>query len=289
VKIKSKNLLITFLLFGIVGMSMSALSQDSEKDANQNTEQKNQIDKDFQKLIDESKQLNISEQNSLKNDVKIESIKEKLNTQPTIKASEKTYPKTKNEILITFIIGGLFLLLNFICSISLPKYRYLFIGVPFDLGVKEVKTNAQSTVKRKRNFIELFLLTTVSILFYFVAISERSSPNQIITDTIIEALIYTGIGYLSYIVVRIFWGLSSKCPKCKNMFAVSANSYKEPKSTFEQRGSVSRKQHPFQSTQQVDVYEIGVNHTDHSCNVCGHLWHTANNYKNHVSTHHVDV
>lgn len=288
-KIRPKNMLITFLLFGITGISTPVLSQDSEKDANQKSEQRTEIDKDFQKLIDESKQSKISEQNSLKNDIKFEPLRENLNTQPVVKAREKTYPKSHNEILIISVIGGFFLILNFVCSIFLPKYRYLFIGVPFDLGVKEIKTNTQSTVKIKRNFVELFLLTSVGILFYLFAIGERSLPDQTITDTIFEGLIYTGVGYLLYVIVRIFWGLSSKCPQCKNMFAVSTNSYMEPKSTFDKRGSVSRKEHPFRSTQQIDVYEIGVNHTDHGCNVCGQQWHTAKNYQKHISTHHVDV
>ena len=97
-----------------------------------------------------------------------------------------TFSKTTFEISILLLIGSIFLALNFAGSIFLPKYRYLFIGVPFDIGVKEVKNDAQISVKGKRTRIEFFLLVLVFVIYLFVAISDKMQQEEDLMSALSE-------------------------------------------------------------------------------------------------------
>ena len=250
----------------------------------QNTEQasgdKNALDPEFQKMLDESKQNQSATEPTLKDDVKVETIQPAQSAENNDKIKIPTYPKTTYEILAFISVGVLFLILNFVGSGLRPKLRYLFIGIPFDLGVKEEKTDAQRSVKSKRNIIELFLLLIViGIFYYFATVEKRQTEENLLSELGFGAAL-TAVCYIFYIVIRVFWGLASKCPQCKNMFAVSSTSYDEPKTTFNEksRGNSGKTQGHY-----VSVMESGLRHSDHSCSVCGHDWHTAKNYKKQLS------
>ena len=74
------------------------------------------------------------------------------------------------------------------------------------------------------------------------------------------------------------WGLSTKCPSCKNMFAEKVlSSYKQPSSTYSKRINLSN------NMSRTEVYEIGTSISENQCSVCGHQWTTRKNYKELIS------
>ena len=243
--------------------SIESTSLDKEKPV---------IDPDFQKILEESKQ-NTTE-NNLKDDVKIEQIEITKQEVPAItspaKEAVQKYPRTKYELFAFYLFGVIFLITNFVCSALLPKYRYLFIGVPFDIGVKEEKTDPKSIVKSKRNFIELFLLIIAAFILFFAGSYGKLEPNEDILRELIFGSELSFLLYLGYLIIRLLLGFNSKCPKCKNMFAVETTTWNEPKTTYTKTlGGGSN---------QINSYETGVVHFDHECNVCDHQWHTARSY-----------
>lgn len=243
--------------------STESTSLDKEKSA---------IDPDFQKILEESKQ-NTTE-NNLKDDVKIEIIKQEVSattpaSTPT-KEAVPNYPRTRNETVAFYFFGVILLVINFVCSAMLPKYRYLFIGVPFDIGVKEEKTEAKSIVKSKRNLIELFLLIIATCILFFACSVGKNEPNEDIIRELIAGAKLSFLIYLGYLIIRLASGFNSKCPKCKNMFAVITTSWDEPKTSYNKTlGGGSN---------QINTYVTGVIHFDHVCNVCDHQWHSARSY-----------
>jgi hypothetical protein len=274
-----KLLLLNSVLALIVAVLAANISyaQNNNQSPDQSTADKAAIDPDFQKMINESKQAETSPPPSLKEDVRQESSE---NTQtPVNDLKNSGYPKTTAEIVAFSGTIGLLLMLSFLGSSMAPKYRYLFIATPFDIGVREVKTDAQNAVKGKRIRIETFLLICCIGIYYYVAVSPKPYDDERIFQAVTFGAIIFALTYIAYIVLRLIFGFTSKCPKCKNMFAVSViNSYEEPKSTFQKRRNTGRQT-------DVKVIEVGVRHTDNLCSVCNHQWETTKSYQKQIDQH----
>jgi hypothetical protein len=285
--------LISPIIFLVAFLSLCPVilhaQNSSESPQVSNSNQETSANTDFQKLLEESKNTSPNQNSSLSDDVKVEIINPNNEKKGVEEKKIPEFPKTMSEIIFASSVGGVFLLLNFLASIFLPRYRYLFIGVPFDIGVKESKTESQMAVKSKRNWIEITLLTVVIGIFYFFTVSEKSYPEENIIQSIISGCFTTVIAYFIYIVARLIWGLKSKCPSCKNMFAVKCtNSYNEPRNSYEEKGSPSSYFGPNGERghrRTVKVMESGVSHSDYLCSVCNHTWHNAKNYTRNISSY----
>jgi hypothetical protein len=271
------------LVFSIQEIASAQNSTTSEQTQSSNEGSKNT---DFQKLLDESKG-NQAPQSSLKDDVEVKVIENPKNAQElkeTQKNSqEKTespnYPKTSKEILVFSSIGALFLILNFLGSSFLPRYRYLFIATPFDLGVKEIKTDAQVAVKGKRIFIETMLLISIIGIFIFFDLyfGYKGGPEENLIVAANWGLSVTAFCYVFYIIARLIKGFSSRCSSCKNMFAVSTNTHKEPSSTYTKSIDLGV------NGSRNEVFEVGMNVSNHHCNVCNNNWTTKSRYETRIS------
>jgi hypothetical protein len=267
-----------FFIYFVCAVLMSTFinhsyGQTSTQSSDQETEVKKDIDQDFKKLLEDSKTTQPN-QSSLKDDVKIEIVKP--STSEVSKKSSDKYPKTTKEILVFSAVGFGLLILNFLGSIFLPNLRYLFIGVPFDLGVKEEKSDAQNAVKKKRFIAEFFLLLICVGIFYHASTEDKSFPDE----NLIEALSFSfqlfEALYLIYILIRLIWGFSTKCPSCKNMFAKKIiSSWSEPKSTYTKKST---------GTNSYEIREIGVDVSECKCLVCDYEWTVRSNYDRNKSS-----
>lgn len=245
----------------------------------------------FEEWVENNSPKNIETKQDLSNFPQQENNNNKTNNDNSSKKQGETatFSKTTFEISILLLIGSIFLALNFAGSIFLPKYRYLFISVPFDIGVKEVKNGAQISVKGKRTRIEFFLLVLVFAIYLFVAISDKMQQEEDLMSALSEGLVTALFGYLGYVTIRIIWGLKSKCPKCKNMFASNCiNSYDEPSGTFQKKtlsgkGYNGGRLETYNYT--VATIEKGTTHKDFICAVCSHEWHTRSSYQKTIDSH----
>jgi len=279
-----KNIQILLLCLSIVCVNVAS-AQNNTQEPSQSQTEKPSIDPDFQKMMEESKKNEVV-QNSLKNEL-VEKTVEEPKIKSEVNNAVKMRPKTNTEIALLSTIGILFLIINFIGSAFLPKFRYLFIGSPFDLGVRETKTDAQNAVKGKRIKIELILLVLIIIFYSYFSSGNKPVESDGIVDVITESLILVAVAYVFYVAVRLWVGYSSRCPSCKNMFAgVCTNRHQEPRSTYQKRSNTSTGTDG-KGVRLVDVttVEVGIEHSDHICKVCDHTWHVAKEYKKNIGTH----
>jgi hypothetical protein len=259
-------------------------AQTVTENTTQSSADKPAIDPDFQKMLDDSKKSE-GAQTSLKDDVEIKTV-DTSKAETVEKIPEPTYPKTILEILIPSLMVITFLLLNFVCSALFPKFRYLFIATPFDIGVREIKTDAQNAVKKDRVQVETGLLVVIIIFYAYFVTGNKGYEDERLDNRFIQGLVLIATSYVFYIVVRLWVGLSSKCPSCKNMFAeTTTNIWSEPKSTYQKRGLYSGTDGRGVRHVTVTTMEVGINHSDHLCQVCGHEWHVAKTYKKSIGTH----
>jgi uncharacterized protein len=207
----------------------------------------------------------------------------------SIKKEETSQPRpepTMLEIGLGYGIGVLILLGCFVVYNKFPKLRFLTIATPFDIGAKFDKTEAYEAVKKSRQWSE-FWIFLVTVILYFFIISGTFTGSSSIPEAIFNPFIAFIIPYVIYIIWHGIKGYSSRCPKCKNSYAKSlVNSYKEPRSTYEKRqSSTTQGDHSYR----LIVMEVGVNHSDYTCTVCGHDWHVASSYEKQVSNEWIKV
>ena len=260
----------------MLAANFSFYSVSHAQNSPQNTEQasgdKNALDPDFQKMLDESKQTEVAPSSSLKDDVKVEAV---ANSGGDNEKKAPRFPLAVYELVAVISIGAAFLLLNFLASVFLPKYRYLFIAMPFDLGVKEEKTDAQHAVKGQRFFIETVLLIIVIAFYYWIGLGDKLTQDENIQMQAVNGLSLCVVGYLFYVITRLIIGFSSRCPSCKNMFAKKVlSSWDEPKSTYQKlQSDTSNPGHKIYVS-----YEKGLTISENICRVCDHQWTTRSSY-----------
>ena len=196
--------------------------------------------------------------------------------------NKPTYVSTGTKSAIGYGVGILLYILSFLLYVKKPKLRKFSISTPFDIGCKNELTEAEQSVKWKKQWIEFGLLLLSIIIFLFFTLDSGQFSTGILNSLSSSLLAF--LASLSVVVIgRFLAGWATSCSKCESTFARKCtNSYKEPKGTYEK---VTNGVSGSRNVEFVQVMETGVKHADYLCTVCSHEWHEATQYAIQVSKH----
>lgn len=242
-------------------------SQSALEDKKSNPEK--QEPKDTEKNINDSGTVAEEKQNIPNGDSKQDQAQTGGTQNISPPSQVKIFRWGETEIYYIAAIFFSLLMVNFLIYSLAPRGRWLLVAIPFDIFAKGKKSDSENAVKWRKYFRELLLLIGMLVALPFMISEGKSVSEEDINAAIIFGLKSYAALHVGYVIIRMMWGASSRCPKCGTPFgAVHQNTWDEAKLTY---------QKPL-SSKSVTM-EKGTRHSEYRCAACNHQWTKQSQYE----------